>query len=423
MTVCVIGLGYIGLPTAAILATKGHTVCGVDIDRDLVGTINQGGFHSQEPDLDVLVRSAVQSGNLVVQETPMPADVFIIAVPTPIGDNRQPDLSAVDVAAAALAPHLVPGNLVILESTSPVGATERVGEHLKQIRTELQIAPAEDGGGKGPSEPVYLAHCPERVLPGEILQELVGVDRVVGGVDSASTERACAFYANFVQGRILTTDARTAELVKLAENAYRDVNIAYANELSLVCDRLDIDVMTLIELANHHPRVDILRPGPGVGGHCIAVDPWFIVASVPDATRLIPTARQVNDAKPGFVVSRIEAAASKFDQPVIVCLGLAFKADVDDLRGSPSVEIVRRLAANSDCRILAVEPHIAKLPPLLENFVNVDLVSLPAAIEQADLVVSLVNHREFDMIVQADLAGKVLVDTLGIWRGLLGPAR
>jgi UDP-N-acetyl-D-mannosaminuronic acid dehydrogenase len=418
MRVCVVGLGYIGLPTAGVLATRGFSVLGVDVNSEVVEKTNRGSVHFHEPDLDVLVRIGVNSGRLAASLEPAPADVFIVAVPTPTGADHRPDLSYVEAATKAIAPHLAPANLVILESTSPVGTTEKVAHWLRELRPDMTIAGRCDtppSQAHGP-EQVYIAHCPERVLPGQILKELIEDDRIIGGIDRPSAEKTREFYEAFVSGRIFLTNARTAEMCKLAENAFRDVNIAYANELSLVCDRLGINVWELIELANHHPRVHILQPGPGVGGHCIAIDPWFIVDSAPECARLIRAAREVNDAKPLHVVASLKAHAARFRQPVIACLGLAFKANVDDLRESPAVEIVRRLADEGAGTILAVEPHLRELPSELADR-GVQMVPLSQALNEADIVVLLVDHRAFASVGREALEGKIVVDTRGLWRG------
>ena len=394
--ICVIGLGYIGLPTASLLATKGYKVRGVDISQSIVDTINNGEIHIAEPDLDILVKSAVQSGNLHASLEPNDADIFIIAVPTPFKDGKQPDLSHVEDAARKISPYLKNGGLVILESTCPVGTTEeRVAHIFKQDRHKL-------------GEEVFVAYCPERVLPGRILSELVENDRIVGGIDKLSTEHAMAFYKTFIQGEVLATDSRTAELAKVAENSFRDVNIAFANELSLICHEEGIDVWELIELANRHPRVDILKPGPGVGGHCIAVDPWFIVARNPDQANLIRTAREVNDGKPGWVVEKVKSSAANFKRPVIACLGLAFKADIDDLRESPALDIVTQLKNQNVGEILVCEPNI-------DNHDNFDLVSLEDAIPKADIVLVLVNHKQFYALNPEDLKDKIVIDTRGVF--------
>jgi len=402
---CVLGLGYIGLPTASIFATKGKRVLGVDVSPTVVETINSGKIHIQEPDLDVLVRAAVQSGNLRAAAVPAPAAVFILAVPTPFDvqpdGSRLPDLSYVEAATRSLAPHVRAGNLVILESTSPVGTTEKVKAWLEAELARCGLALPPD---------ILYAHCPERILPGQMLKELVSNDRIAGGLTPAASVRAKALYEIFCTAQIFLTDARTAELAKLTENAFRDVNIAFANELSLICDRLKIDVWELIRLANRHPRVKILQPGPGVGGHCIAVDPWFIVAAAPAEARLMRTAREVNDHKPHHVVAQVRAAAAQHAQPVVACLGLAFKANVDDLRESPAVEITAALAA-AGLPVLAVEPHVRALPPSLMG--KVKLVSLEEAVASANVIVLLVDHRAFGSLSLAALAGKALIDTRG----------
>ncbi len=402
--VCVVGLGYIGLPTASLLAREGFQVHGVDVNAEIVQKINHGEIHIYEPDLDVLVKSAVSQGDLIASLEPAPADVFIIAVPTPIKERYVPDISYVEAATRAIASYLEPGNLVILESTSPVGTTEQISNWLWELRPDLEAGS------------FYVAYCPERVLPGQILKELISNDRIVGGIDSVSTAQALAFYQRFVKGKVLPTQARTAELAKLAENAFRDVNIAFANELSLICEHLDIDVWELRELANRHPRVNILKPGPGVGGHCVAVDPWFIIHSAPEQAQLLRTAREVNDSKPDQIVDRVKAAAAEFNQPVIACLGLAYKANIDDLRESPAVEIVRELATEAMGHLLAVEPHISSLPASLDSLGNIQLVELAVALKKADILVLLVDHQAFKNIDREQLKGKTVIDTRGIWR-------
>jgi UDP-N-acetyl-D-mannosaminuronic acid dehydrogenase len=402
---CVIGLGYIGLPTASIFATKGKRVLGVDVTPSVVETINSGRIHIQEPDLDVLVRAAVQSGNLKAATTPSAAEVFILAVPTPFhvraDGARDPDLTYVEAATRSLAPHVRAGNLVILESTSPVGTTEKVRAWL-----EDEIARR----GLPPVAGMLYAHCPERILPGQMLKELVANDRIAGGLTPEAAAKAKALYETFCTAQIFVTDARTAEMAKLTENAFRDVNIAFANELSLICDRLGIDVWELIRLANRHPRVKILQPGPGVGGHCIAVDPWFIVAAAPEEARLLRVAREVNDRKPHHVVARVRAAAAHMDRPVVACLGLAFKANIDDLRESPAVEIAAELA-DAGLPILCVEPHVRALPAALAG--KAKLVTLEEALAAANVIVLLVDHRVFGSLTLSSLAGKALIDTRG----------
>jgi UDP-N-acetyl-D-mannosaminuronic acid dehydrogenase len=411
--VSVVGLGYIGLPTAAVFANRGVDVVGVDVDPGKVEMINRGEVPIEEPDLDVMVHAAVVSGKLRATLEPEPADAFLVAVPTPLNASHEPDLSYVQEAARRIAPVLKRGDLVVLESTSPVGTTEAMARTLGQSRADLSF-PQDAGEGAD----VQVAYCPERVLPGRILIELVDNDRVIGGMTPHCTERAIMLYETFVVGRCIATDVRTAEMTKLVENSFRDVNIAYANELSIICDNLGINVWELIELANRHPRVNILQPGPGVGGHCIAVDPWFIVHNAGPRARLIRTARDVNDSKPEFVLSKVEAALAGNAEPRVACLGLAFKADVDDLRESPAVFLVDRLASIPDVSIRAVEPYIAELPPMLARHGNVSLATdANGAIAWADLVVVLVNHNQFKHIDRGLLVGKDLIDTRGMWIG------
>lgn len=403
--IVVMGLGYIGLPTASLLATKGHQVLGVDVNPTAVETINKGQIHILEPGLDILVKSAVLSGNLRAALEPAEADVFILAVPTPFKEDHKPDISCIETATHTIAPYVREGNLIVLESTSPVGTTERVRDILRDERPDLFA-----GSGPKHTSTIFLAHCPERVLPGQILNELVTNDRIIGGIDLPSREKAAEFYRSFVSGKVLVTDARTAEMAKLTENSFRDVNIAFANELSLICDRLGINVWELIELANRHPRVDILQPGPGVGGHCIAVDPWFIVDSAPEEARLIRTARNVNDDKPKWVLAKVLAKAARFKDPVIGCLGLAFKANIDDLRESPALDIVRALQAANVGRILACDPNING------GFDEIPLAPLDQVVKTADMLLVLVDHEEFFQIDKELLKEKVVIDTRGVWR-------
>jgi len=401
--IVVMGLGYIGLPTASMLATKGHDVVGVDINEEAVKTINSGKIHIVEPDLDILVRSAVNSGNLRASLVPEEADTFILAVPTPFkvteSNCKAPDISFVEVATRSIAPFLQPGNLVILESTSPIGTTERLAEIIAECRPDLA------SGSR-----VHLAHCPERVLPGHIIRELVDNDRIIGGIDKISADKARDLYKTFCNGNIFLADSKTAEMAKLVENSFRDVNIAFANELSVICDRLGINVWELIELANRHPRVNILQPGPGVGGHCIAVDPWFIVAAAPEEARLIRTAREVNDDKPHWVLNRVKAKADRFKDPVIGCLGLAFKANIDDLRESPALDITKELISQGIGRVMACEPNVT------HGFDKFPLYSLEQVLREADILLVLVDHDEFKEIDRELLKEKVLIDTRGVWR-------
>jgi len=412
-TACILGLGYIGLPTAALMASRGWKVFGVDVNADVVKTVASGRAHIAEPDLDGLVQKMVLEGRLIPKTEPLPADVFIITVPTPITEGNAPDVSFVDAAARSIAPHLRTGNMVILESTSPVGTTARISEYLANMRTDLSFPTR-----AGLAADIKVAYCPERVLPGRILGELHHNDRSIGGVSSACTEKAIAFYKTFVRGECIRTTAPTAELVKLSENAFRDVNIAFANELSLICARLGIDVWEVIALANRHPRVKILQPGPGVGGHCIAVDPWFIVHSAPDIAPLIRTARQVNDAKTEYVYQNARALLQSNQEQSLACLGLAFKANVNDLRESPALEVTEKLAENFGARIVVVEPNISELPKSLKTL-GVRLVSFREAINLCKILLLLVDHDQFRRISANELEGKIVFDTRGIWRNLI----
>ena len=399
--IIVMGLGYIGLPTASMLATKGHQVLGVDVSEHAVNTINSGRIHIIEPDLDILVRSAVNSGNLKASLSPEEGDTFIIAVPTPFmevdGNPKAPDLTYVEAATRAIVPYLREGNLVILESTSPVGTTEFIYNTIIEVRPEL--------AGK-----IHCAHCPERVLPGHILRELVDNDRIVGGLTKSANEQARDLYKSFCNGAILLTDSKTAELSKLVENSFRDVNIAFANELSLICDHLGINVWETISLANRHPRVNILQPGPGVGGHCIAVDPWFIVSSAPEQAKLIKTARQVNDAKPHWVIDKVKAKAARFKDPIIACLGLAFKANIDDTRESPALEIVKDLIAQNVGRVMACDPNVRA------EKLAFPLYDLKQVLKEADILLLLVDHTEFKEMDMDTIRDKVVIDTRGVLR-------
>lgn len=380
--VVMMGLGYIGLPTAALIASKGIQVLGVDIQKNVVDTINNGDIHIVEPALDGLVRHGVERGYLKAAITPSEADVFIIAVPTPFkGENHEPDLKYVESATRMILPYLVEGNLFIIESTSPVGTTEKMAKLIFSERPELE--------GK-----IYIAYCPERVLPGNIIYELKVNDRAIGGINIESTEKACDFYRLFVTGELHQTNARTAEMTKLVENASRDVQIAFANELSMICDEANIDVWELIKLANKHPRVNILQPGTGVGGHCIAVDPWFIVSEFPNESRIIRTAREINNYKTEWVIEKIKNQALEFElnngkKPIIACFGMTFKPDIDDIRESPALHVIKSLTQQG-FEILAVDPNVTK-----SNASNLELVSIQYALQYLNIGFKLVNHSDF----------------------------
>ena len=416
-TISMIGLGYIGLPTATLFASRKKKVIGVDISQHAVDTINQGKIHIVEPELDMLVHSAVTEGYLRATTQPEPADAFLIAVPTPFTDGHKPDLSYIEAAAKSIAPVLAKGNLVILESTSPVGATEKLADWLAAARPDLTFPQQ-----AGEEADIQIAYCPERVLPGTVVHELVANDRVIGGMTNKATEMASALYKTFVEGALVPTNARTAEMCKLTENSFRDVNIAFANELSMICDKLGIDVWELIALANRHPRVNILQPGCGVGGHCIAVDPWFIVDTTPNEARLIRTAREVNDHKPKWVLEKVKAAiadvlakkaGSTMADIKVACLGLAFKPDIDDLRESPAVEIAQHIA-QLGCQVLAVEPNIEVLPGKLKTVI-LSLNSLNDALMVADVVCVLVKHKPFiDSVLDIRNHGMV-IDAVGLF--------
>jgi UDP-N-acetyl-D-mannosaminuronic acid dehydrogenase len=408
-TVSIIGLGYIGMPTAALVASRGISVIGVDANPKVVTTINSGHVHIVEADLEGLVQKVVSSGNLVARTTPVPADVFVITVPTPMLTDKSPDMSYLWQATEAIAPVLRPGNAVIIESTSPIGTTEKVSDLIGTLRPDLKV-PTQ----VGEHADIAIAYCPERVLPGRILTELVSNDRCIGGLTPRCARRVQRFYKTFVRGSCFMTTARTAELVKLAENSFRDTNIAFANELSLICDRFGINVWEALELANRHPRVNILRPGPGVGGHCIAVDPWFIVHSAPDLARVIRAAREVNDSKAVYTVNRCIELINGRSNADIACLGLAFKANIDDLRESPALEVALELAKRYGHRVKVVEPNIDELPhELAEN--GAELIDLETALERCGLLVLLVDHDEFKLVSAQERNSTFVYDTRGIW--------
>jgi UDP-N-acetyl-D-mannosaminuronic acid dehydrogenase len=408
-TACVIGMGYVGLPTCAVLARSGLDVVGVDTNAVAVEKVRRGEIHIVEPDLDGLIQKVVSSGKLTAAISPAPADVFIIAVPTPITRTKTPDLSFVMAAARAIAPLLKAGDLIVLESTSPVGTTRRMSALVAELRPDLRLPHAH-----GEKADVLVAYSPERVLPGKVLTEIVNNDRSIGGLSKRSSERAAALYAKFVAGDLFLTSAETAELVKLTENAFRDVNIAFANELATVCEELKLNVWEVIELANRHPRVNILQPGPGVGGHCIAVDPYFIIDAAPAQTPLMRAARDINSARPHAVVSDIAAMLTPGRPHTVACLGLSFKPNIDDLRESPAVEIVRLLADLEGVKVIAAEPHAHELPKQLEGK-GILFTDALSAIDAADIVVLLVDHRQFNFIDPEALKDKQLVDTRGLW--------
>lgn len=408
--VCVVGLGYIGLPTAAFIASKGIKVTGVDVNPTYVDAINAGEVPFFEPGFDSLLKDVVEKGLLVAQSEQEEADAYIVCVPTPFQDDHKVDVKYINAAAEAMAPHLRPGVLVVLESTSPPGTTEGMAKRIIELRPDLSLDESDENA-------IFVAHCPERVLPGQIMEEMENNDRVIGGLTPRGGQMARDLYATFCTAELLVTDATTAEMAKLTENSFRDVNIAFANELSLICDKLGIDVWELIDLANHHPRVNILQPGPGVGGHCIAVDPWFIVSSVPEEARIIRTAREVNDGKPEWVIEQVKKSLEDGSSNVVAALGIAFKNDIDDLRESPSLNIVKTLATeNSNLDIRVVEPNVQHLPDNLSGISNLKKQSLEEALSAADVVLLLVNHKEFLELDPQLLDGKKVIDTKGIWR-------
>lgn len=417
--VSVIGLGYIGLPTAAMFASRKVNVIGIDINQHAVDTINRGEIHIVEPELDMIVHAAVTEGFLRASTKAEPAEAFLIAVPTPFKDDHVPDLSYVRAAAESIAPVLKKGDIVILESTSPVGTTEKMLQWLVAARPDLCF-PAQ--GATAGDIDVNIAYCPERVLPGHVIRELVENDRIIGGLTESCSKRAADIYRVFVEGELLFTNARTAEMAKLTENSFRDVNIAFANELSLISDKLDINVWELIKLANHHPRVNILQPGCGVGGHCIAVDPWFIVDRTPEEARIIRVAREVNDNKPHWVQGKVDVAVADVmketgvsrENVKIACFGLAFKPDIDDLRESPALEITLALAKKYPGQVVAVEPNVEQAPAKL-NTADVALVGYKDALEQANVFVLLVDHKEFKLEKPQITSMQRLIDAKGIW--------
>ena len=415
-TVSVFGLGYIGLPTATVIASRGVNVIGVDVTEHVVNSVNAGKLHIVEPELGEVLADVVRKGHLRATMTPEAADAFLIAVPTPFKDGHKPDVNYIQAVAKSLAPVLRKGNIVILESTSPVGTTERLAGWLAEARPDLSF-PQQAGNDAD----VQVAYCPERVLPGQVLKELVENDRVIGGMSEKASAMAVDVYRIFVKGNLAVSNARTAEMCKLTENSFRDVNIAFANELSLICDKLDINVWELIRLANKHPRVNILQPGCGVGGHCIAVDPWFIVDTTPHEARIIRTAREINDSKPHWVLEKVKAAITdvlakspdkRMKDITVACLGLAFKPDIDDLRESPAVALTKMIA-DLGCQVIAVEPNITALPPALAAS-TISLGTLTEALSSADVTCLLVKHSEFKSSAEDITKMIPLIDVVGL---------
>jgi UDP-N-acetyl-D-mannosaminuronic acid dehydrogenase len=409
LKVVVLGLGYIGLPTAAVIARTGARVLGIDVTPSVVETVNSGRVHIEEVDLDGLVSGVVARGSLRASTQIEPADVFVIAVPTPFAEDHAPNIGYVLQAATSIAAVLKAGDTIILESTSPVGTTEEVRDLIAQLRPDLRVP-----GRTGDQADVAIAYCPERVLPGRILVELIDNDRVIGGITPRCARKALGFYRRFVRGACLTTTARAAEMTKLTENAFRDVNIAFANELSLVADTMGVDVWEVIRLANRHPRVNILQPGPGVGGHCIAVDPWFLVHAAPDSTPLIRTARLVNDGKTDHVIAQAAALIEAQPDAPIACLGLAFKANIDDFRESPALKVAVALAEQFGNRVRIVEPYATVLPDVFDG-TGATLTDVDTAIETCPVMIVLVDHDVFRSIPLEERLDKAVLDTRGIW--------
>ncbi|WP_444888144.1 UDP-N-acetyl-D-mannosamine dehydrogenase [Microbulbifer sp. JMSA008] len=420
-TISVIGLGYIGLPTAAVIASRRKKVIGVDVNKEAVETINKGNIHIVEPELDIIVHAAVTEGYLQATTNPQPADAFMIAVPTPFTTGEQgkypkANLDFIQTACKSLAPVLKPGNLVVLESTSPVGTTEKMSEWLADTRPDLTFPQTH-----GELSDIRIAYCPERVLPGHVIRELVENDRVIGGMTRKCSDFAKSLYQVFVEGECLVTTTRTAEMTKLTENSFRDVNIAFANELSMICNKLGINVWELISLSNRHPRVDILQPGAGVGGHCIAVDPWFIVDSCPGEAQLISKAREVNDHKPEWILDQVKESLKQIcdETPgytsrdiTIACLGISFKPNIDDLRESPALNIATAISGLG-CQVQVVEPNIDSLPNTLDD-INVNLVPLEKALEKSDIVCVLVKHNEFSNKIRLIQSKNIVIDSVGL---------
>ncbi len=407
--VTVIGLGHVGLPTAAILAGNNFKVIGVDIDQNLVNSINQGNIQTTEPQLEILARESVKNGNLRASLYIEHSDVFIIAVPTPLTTEKKADLSIVNSAVNHLAPFLKKGDLLIIESTVPVNTTQKITSSLKKLRCDLKFPEFEST-----DHDVFITYCPERVLPGNIMEEIIYNDRIIGGSTDLCTNMAENIYKTFVKGKLLKTDSRTAEMTKLAENAYRDINIAFANELSMICNSLEIDTQELISLANHHPRVNILQPGPGVGGHCVAIDPWFIVNSSPKDSALIKTARKINDKKTKYLTSKIYEVIMLHKNPTVAFFGATYKNDVDDTRESPALKIIDSIAAKCSSRILLVDPQLNTVPTPLKKYSHLNMVKISDAIETADILIILVKHHEFTKIKWELIQGSSIIDSAGI---------
>lgn len=414
--VCVLGLGYIGLPTAAVIARSGCRVVGVDVNQNVVDTINRGEIHIEEVDLDGLVQGVVARKMLRASNSVEASDVFVIAVPTPFDVNHAPDISYVLDAATNIAAVLKPGDTIILESTSPVGTTDKVRDMIAKLRPDLKVP-----GVAKDTPDISIAYCPERVLPGRILEELTNNDRSIGGITPRCARKALTFYKRFVRGECITTDARSAEMTKLVENAFRDVNIAFANELSIIADHMGLDVWEVIRLANRHPRVNILHPGPGVGGHCIAVDPWFIVHSAPDQSPLIRTARNVNDGKVDHVIARATEIIAANPSLKVGCMGLAFKANIDDFRESPALKVAEQLAHNFGSRVSIIEPYASSLPKEFDG-TGARLIDIDTALLECDILVTLVDHDAFKAIPLAERADKIVYDVRGIWHDQPGQA-
>lgn len=414
--VCVLGLGYIGLPTAAVIARSGCRVVGVDVNQNVVDTINRGEIHIEEVDLDGLVQGVVARKMLRASNSVEASDVFVIAVPTPFDENHAPDISYVLDAATNIASVLKTGDTIILESTSPVGTTDKVRDLIAKLRPDLKVP-----GVAKETPDISIAYCPERVLPGRILEELTNNDRSIGGITPRCARKALTFYKRFVRGECITTDARSAEMTKLVENAFRDVNIAFANELSIIADHMGLDVWEVIRLANRHPRVNILHPGPGVGGHCIAVDPWFIVHSAPDQSPLIRTARNVNDGKVDHVIARATEMIAANPSLKVGCMGLAFKANIDDFRESPALKVAEQLAHNFGSRVSIIEPYASSLPKEFDG-TGARLIDIDTALLECDILVTLVDHDAFKAIPLAERADKIVYDVRGIWHDQPGQA-